>query len=247
MLSLLNIKILAIYLLKLISHENIEHASALYVSDHLILNSIIKPFSNCSTILYFFEASNVLLAETPAPIAVYEDRTRKEELHNSTRFERCSFVRRRNPSKHCRALLIVQPESNPHFVSLSDKNITLRAESWERWDHRQKLLNPLSEFFTPSHYGPQYTIWISTLSQKETEFALEEFAAFDYFSRMLLFVKINLKQNTLQTHGSNGYHFQCYNRYYINATRKWIPVSATWIKSRTASPELIPSQQPFHC
>lgn len=211
------------YFLEIIIREKIAYGSTLNIPNNVILNSIIKPFSNCITVIYVFKAIQPLLTETTPPIVLFNKESLKKEFLDSKILQRCSFIQRRNPSKHCRALFIVQPETNEEFTTLWHGTGTSLDEIY------QKLTNfhaSLQTYFNPPRYGPQYTIWITKIKKEIFQNILEVLSVHKTYAKQdLLMVEIDLPEN-LQWNTQNLLICSLYyfNRYYENKAKVWFPI-----------------------
>lgn len=214
--------------MKLVLSENLA-GTALHISNNAQFTSIIKPFSNCTTIVYVFKDTKLHLAEPKFPIILLKKEIDDED-RDSKILEKCSFVRRRNPSTHCRAFVIIQPETSQFRLFTMDQN-NYSNESNNYSDARniyRKLNNFifLEGLIIQPDYGPQYTIWITTLPQEKFQVVLEEMAVLDYYTNQeFLLVSFNLEENKQwKTEETKSLEFHVFNRYYENTAGKWFSI-----------------------
>lgn len=192
-------------------------------SNPVKLTSIVKPFSDCTTIVYVFQATKLLLDELPtSPIVLFKKEAYQTEFSDSKTLERCSFIRRKNPSKHCRAFLIIQPERSQLFPSQNGTHKVPLATVIYREIYYSIFY---SEFYVPRYCGPQYIMWVTT-ARRDLFQINWTYLQFDYHSNQqcLLFSFSFEEIQDIQIGETNRFLLYHFNRYYENTARKWLPI-----------------------
>lgn len=187
-------------------------------SNSVQLNLFIKPFANCTTVVYIFTGTKISLTETTPPIIVLSEET---NTINTTSLERSGFLRKRNPSKYCRAFFIVQPETSQYFFSESNK--TFPQYTTILYIVLHHFIYLMGNFGPPHYSRPQFSVCIFSISQKMFKATLEEVVdSYFHFNQNLITVNFSFEEdNKNGSSDMKGLEFYCFNHYHGNMSQKW--------------------------
>lgn len=192
-----------------------------------------------------FKATKLLVTETTPPLVLINKEVRENEIYDVKTLERCSFIRRKNPSRHCRAFIIVQPEMSKSVLSISDQN---SSSLWNQIYSEIYWLIFFSGFCIQQNYGPQYILWITTTPIETFQNILEEIVINDenyYSDQEFLLGTFGFEgMKDWKNDHSKSLQIHYFNRYYENTTRKWLPFLC---KLDHESKRLNMSQSAFPC
>lgn len=190
------------------------------------LNSIIKPFANCTTIMLAFSATKLLLTEATFPIVLFNKEADEKKYNDSKFLERRNFLRRRNPSRHCQTFVLVQPETDHHFHFLWDgKDDPFRPE---RDTEIYNFFTFSAGFFTPDNYAAQYTILITSMAQEKLTLVLEEVTGMLWLSShefISVMIPSNWERTEIEPWKVNSLNLNYFNRY--NEFTSWKSLNIT--------------------